>query len=176
MTQRNMEKEIVNRVANSQLLTLDLETFYPKGPRFEVDISQWLEEGLILRETHFRNALKAYDWETYRGGFVAIHCSTDAIVPAWAYMLIGTALRGIAKKSIVGSSESLETLLFAEALETLDLDAFKGRPVIIKGCSNLPVPPSAYVWACQRVEEVARSVMYGEACSSVPIFKKTQSR
>lgn len=168
-----MEKEIVNRVAKSKLITLDLEAFYPKGPRFEIDLSQWLEEGLILRETHFRNALKQHSWETYRGGFVAIHCSTDAIVPAWANMLVGSYLSGIAKTTIVGSAEDLETVLFAESLKTLDLDALKDRPVIIKGCSNLPVPASAYLWATQRIQKVARSVMYGEACSSVPIYKKS---
>jgi hypothetical protein len=168
-----MEKEIVNRVANSKLITLDLETFYPKGTRFEIDLSQWLDEGLILREAIFRNSLKAHAWEAYQDGFVAINCSTDAIIPAWAYMLVGANLEGIAKTTIIGSLENLETVLFAESLKSLDLNTLKGRPVIIKGCSHLPVPPSAYVWATQRIMEVAKSVMYGEACSSVPIVKKT---
>ncbi|MDM9629999.1 DUF2480 family protein [Robiginitalea aurantiaca] len=168
-----MEKEIVNRVAKSKLTTLDLETFYPRGPRFEIDLSQWLDEGLILRETPFRNALKEHQWESYKDGYVAVHCSTDAIVPVWAYMLAGNYLKGIARETVVGSLEVLETILFREALSTIDLESLKDRPVIIKGCSNVPVPASAYVWAIQRIQEVAKSVMFGEACSSVPLFKRT---
>ncbi|MGB5652201.1 MAG: DUF2480 family protein [Robiginitalea sp.] len=167
-----MEKEIVNRVAKSKLITLDLEDFYPKGDRYEIDLSQWLEHGLILRETPFRNALKGHSWEMYRDGFVAITCHSDAIVPAWAYMLVSAYLTEIAKTTVVGSLENLETVLFKDSLNALDLQTLKDRPVIIKGCSNLPVPPSAYVWAAQRIQTVAKSVMYGEACSSVPIFKK----
>ena len=168
-----MEKEIVNRVAKSKLVTLDLEKLYPKGARFELDLSQWLEEGLILREASFRNALKEHPWETYENGHVAIYCSTDAIIPAWAYMLAGSYLSGIAATTLAGTPEDLETVLFKEALKTIDLEALRDRPVIIKGCSNLPVPLSAYVWASQLVQQVAKSVMYGEACSSVPIYKKS---
>jgi hypothetical protein len=167
-----MEGEIVNRVAKSPLITLDLEAFYPTGERFGIDLSQWLEEGLLLREQQFRDALKTHSWETYREGYVYLYCSTDAIVPAWAFMLIASYLQGIAREVVVGSRELLETLMFRKRLKTMDLEAYRNRPVIIKGCSNLPVPPSAYVWALQKVQEVARSVMYGEACSSVPLFKK----
>ena len=167
-----MEGEIVNRVAKSPLITLDLEAFYPEGNRFGIDLSQWLEEGLILREQQFRDALKGHDWEVYSDGYVHLYCSTDAIVPAWAFMLIGSYLKGITREVVVGSRELLETLLFRKGLKTMDLEAYRDRPVIIKGCSNLPVPSSAYVWALQQVQEVARSVMYGEACSAVPIFKK----
>lgn len=167
-----MEGEIVNRVANSQLVTLDLEALYPRGDRFTIDLSQWLEEGLLLRERDFREALKAHDWEAYRDGYVSVFCSTGAIVPAWAYMLAGSCLQGIAKMAVIGPPDTLETLLFQQVLDRLDLEPFRDRPVIIKGCSELPVPPSAYVWALQRVQEVARSVMYGEACSSVPLYKK----
>jgi hypothetical protein len=168
-----MKEEIVNRVAGSKLLTLDLEELYPRGQRFRVDLSQWLEEGLILREKEFRNALKAHDWETYRDGFVALSCSSDAIVPAWAYMLSGSNLKPVARKVVVGSSEAMETLLFNECLEKLDLEPYRDRPVVIKGCSKLPVPLSAYLWALQRLQDVARSVMFGEACSAVPLFKKS---
>jgi hypothetical protein len=167
-----MEGEIVNRVSKSKLVTLDLEEFYPKGERFHIDISQWLEEGFLLRERDFRDALKAHDWQAYTGGFVSMDCSTDAIVPAWAYMLLGSYLEGIAREVVVGTPQFLETILFRRQLKDLDVEAYRDLPVIIKGCSNLPVPGSAYVWAIQKVQQVARSVMYGEACSSVPLFKK----
>lgn len=168
-----MEGKIVNRVANSKLLTLDLEELYPRGDRYVIDICQWLEEGFILREKPFRQSLKEHPWDTYKKGYVALYCSSDAIIPAWAYMLISSYLNPLAKRVVVGSPEVLETLLFRECLEDLDLEPFRNRPVIIKGCSELPVPPSAYVWALQRLQEVAKSVMYGEACSSVPIYKKS---
>ena len=167
-----MEGEIVNRVSKSPLVTLDLEEYYPKGERCGIDLSQWLEEGLILREKGFRDALEAHDWEAYRDTYVYLFCSTDAIVPAWAFMLISAHLQGIACDVVVGSRELLETVVFSKSLEALDPEAYRDRPVIIKGCSNLPVPPSAYLWALQEVQNVARSVMYGEACSAVPIYKK----
>jgi hypothetical protein len=168
-----MEKEIVNRVSKSPLVTLDLEEYYPKGERFGIDMSQWLEEGLILREKEFRESLKAHDWETYRDAYIYLYCSTDAIVPAWAYMLIGSYLQEVAGEVVVGPREQLETVVFRKRLEELDTEAYRDRPVIIKGCSNLPVPPSAYLWALQDIQKVARSVMYGEACSAVPLFKKS---
>lgn len=167
-----MKEEIVNRVAKSPLVTMDLEALYPRGPRHVIDLSQWLEEGLILREKAFREALKGHEWNTYANGYVSIHCSTDAIVPAWAYMLVASYLAGLAKDIVVGSPELLETVLFSRVLQRMDLAPFRDRPVIIKGCSELPVPPSAYVWALQKVQEVAKSVMYGEACAAVPLFKK----
>ena len=167
-----MEREIVNRVSKSKLVTLDLEELYPKGTRFHIDISQWLEEGFLLREKDFRDALKAHDWEAYKDGYVSMDCSTEAIVPAWAYMLLGSYLEGVAREVVVGPREFLDTVLFRKRLKDLDLEAYRDLPVIIKGCSNLPVPASAYVWAIQRVQQVARSVMYGEACSSVPLYKK----
>lgn len=167
-----MDGEIVNRVSQSKLVTLDLEELYPKGKRFHIDISQWLEEGFLLREKGFRQALKSHDWHQYNEAFVSMGCSTDAIVPAWAYMLLGSYLEGNARKVVVGTPEFLETLLFRERLEDLDLEPYRDLPVVIKGCSHLPVPQSAYVWALQQVQQVARSVMYGEACSAVPLFKK----
>ena len=167
-----MEGEIVNRVAKSKLLTLDLEELYPGGERFGIDLSQWLEEGFVLREAEFRSAVKAHNWEEYREAYVHLFCSTDAIVPAWAYMLVGAYLQPVAREVVVGSRELLETTLFKRRLEALDLDPYRDRPVIVKGCSRLPVPPSAYVWALQKVQEVARTVMYGEACSAVPIYKR----
>jgi hypothetical protein len=166
-----MEGEIVNRVAKSALVTLDLESLYPEGERYVIDLSQWLEEGLLLREKDFRNALKEHDWKAYKDGYVSIYCSTEAIVPAWAYMLTGAYLEGTARRVVVGPPDVMETLLFQEVLESLDLEPYRDRPVIIKGCSKLPVPLSAYVWALQGIQKIAKSVMYGEACSAVPLFK-----
>ena len=170
-----MEGEIVNRVAKSSLKTLDLEALYPSGPRISLDISDWLEEGLILREKAFRDALARENWENYEGSFVALHCSTDAIVPAWAYLLISSYLQPFAHKIVVGSQTLLETVLFQEALAEIDLEEYRDKPIIIKGCSHLPVPPSAYLMALDRIREIARSVQYGEACSSVPIFRRKKS-
>ncbi len=170
------EGEIVNRVANSPLITLDLETYYPKGRRAGIDISQWLEEGLLLREKPFREALKNEDWEKHSGSFIHLYCSTDAIVPAWAYLLITSYLQPFASQVVVGSSELLETVLFQEAIAGIDPEEYRDKPVIIKGCSHLPVPNSAYVMALSRIQEVARSVQYGEACSSVPLYKNRTLR
>lgn len=167
-----MEGEIVNRVAKSSLKTLDLEALYPKGPRLSLDISQWLEEGLILREKPFREALQQEDWKKYEGSFVALHCSTDAIVPAWAYLLISSYLQAVVQKVVVGSQTLLETILFQDALAEIDIEEYRDKPIIIKGCSHLPVPPSAYLMALERIGNVARAIHYGEACSSVPILRR----
>lgn len=167
-----MAGEIVNRVSKSPLVTLDLEELYPEGPRFGIDISQWLEEGFILREKPFRDALAAYDWAQYRDGYVHLFSTTEAIVPAWAYLLISSYLNPLARLVVVGSRELMDTLLFREALSALDLETYRDKPVIIKGCSRVPVPPSAYVWALERIQEVARLVHFGEACSSVPISRR----
>ncbi|QNJ97347.1 DUF2480 family protein [Constantimarinum furrinae] len=167
-----MEGEIVNRVANSVLVTIDLEELYPEGERCVIDISQWLLEGLILKEKDYRASVKEHDWSQYRGQFVTLRCSTDAIVPAWAYMLISVQLAPYAEKVVIGSLEDLETILFSEIIDAVDLSAYKDKPVIIKGCSNKPVPPNAYVLLTQKLQPIAKSIMYGEACSSVPLYKR----
>lgn len=164
--------EIVNRVAQSKLMTLDLEEFYPEGTRLQIDIKDWLFEGLILREKEFRNQISEHDWEQYKDAYVAIFCSTEAIIPGWAYMLISTKLQPYAKKVVVGSLENMETILFQTIIEEMNVSEFKDKPVIIKGCSNKPVPPNAYLWATLKLQPVAKSIMYGEACSSVPLFKR----
>ena len=167
-----MPDEIINRVAQSKLITFDLEDYYPEGKRVVLDIKNWLFEGFILKEKEFREAISEHDWEQYEGAFVALHCSTDAIIPGWANMLIASKLQPYAKKIIVGSLEQLETTLYQSAIEAIDVLPFQDKSVIIKGCSNLPVPPNAYVWITAKIQTVAKSVMYGEACSSVPLFKK----
>jgi len=164
--------EIVNRVAGSVLQVFDLEDYYPEGERVPLDISQWLWEGFVLREKEFREALKTHDWQQYQGKYVALHCSTDAIVPAWAYMLVTVYLQPFAKKIVQGKKENIDILLYQEILDNLDYTAYSGKPVIIKGCSRKPVPQEAYVMAAQKLMPFAKSIMFGEACSSVPLYKK----
>lgn len=167
-----MEKEIINRVAQSQLMTFDLEDYYPKGERKVLDIKDWLFEGIILREKEFRAHVEAHDWTAYQDTYVAVTCSTDAIVPGWANMLVASKLVPFAKKVVVGSLEDLETSLYQTILENLDISEFVDKPVIIKGCSRKPVPSNAYIMAVAKIQQVAKSIMYGEACSSVPLFKR----
>ncbi|MET6989624.1 DUF2480 family protein [Sediminicola arcticus] len=164
--------EIVNRVAKSTLITFNLEDHYPKGDRVLLDIKDWLYEGFILREKDFRAAITSHNWEQYKDAYVALTCSSDAIVPGWAYMLIATELQPYAKKMLIGDLEQLESSLYQSIIEKLDLSEYKDKPVIIKGCSNRPVPPNAYLWITSKMQTVAKSVMYGEACSSVPLFKR----
>lgn len=169
-----MEKEIVNRVANSKLVSFDLEELYPNGQRLQFDISPWLLEGIVLREKEFRQYVKNHDWAQYQNTYVALYCTTDAIVPAWAYMLIATKLAQFAIKTVTGTLENLETAIYAELIENLNLEPYKDKAVIVKGCSHLPVPASAYVHICAKLQPVVKSIMYGEACSSVPLYKKSK--
>ncbi|CAL2062194.1 DUF2480 family protein [Tenacibaculum sp. 190524A05c] len=166
-----MAEEIVNRVANSKLVTIDLEDFYPSGQRVKFDISDWLFEGLLLREKDFRDQVKNHDWSQYKDAYVALGCSTDAIIPSWAYLLLSTQLNPFAKKVIVGDLELLETVLFSEIIGNLEVDSFQGKPVIIKGCANKAIPQSAYSFLIERIQPAAKSIMFGEACSTVPLFK-----
>ena len=167
-----MENEIINRVANSVLEVFDLEDYYQVGTRTQIDISQWLLEGFLLKEKDFREALKHHDWAQYQNHFVAIHCATEAIVPAWATILVTTYLTPFAKKIVSGNLIDLETALYQEILPTLDYSPYQDKPVIIKGCSKKPVPESAYILAVQKLQPFAKSIMYGEACSAVPLYKK----
>ena len=167
-----MAEEIINRVANSKLVTFNLEDYYPKGERILFDIKDWLLEGFVLREKEFRQTAKDHDWSQYEGKYVALTCSSDAIIPGWAYMLLSTHLAPFSRKTVVGDLEMLETVLYTEILSNLDVSQYEGLPVIIKGCSQKPVPQNAYLQLINKLQPVARSIMYGEACSSVPLFKK----
>ena len=167
-----MPEEIINRVAKSKLITLNLEDFYPDGERVALDIKSWLFQGLILKEKKFRETLKNYNWSKFKNQYVAVFCSSEAIVPAWAYMLVQTHLNGISKKTVFGTLETLETVLFCSIIDNMDLAFCEEKPVIIKGCSEKPVPQNAYLLLLEKLQPVARSIMYGEACSSVPLFKK----
>lgn len=167
-----MADEIINRVANSKLKVIDLEDYYPNGKRVLFDITDWLLEGLVLREKEFRAFVAQHNWSQYQDCYVALHCSTDAIVPDWAYMLIAIELETYAKLSIIGDLNELESLLYAEIIANLDLSEYKDSPVIIKGCSNKPVPSNALILLSQKLKPVAKTIMFGEACSSVPLFRK----
>lgn len=169
-----MQEEIINRVANSKLVTFDLEKIYPKGERVSFDISQWLMEGIVLREGEFREKAAAHNWSQYSDQYVALFCSTDAIVPGWAYLLISLHLAPFAAKVTVGTLEEMESILFAEIIQNMDFSEYKDKPVIIKGCAHKPIPQNAYVLLAQKLQPVAKSIMYGEACSSVPLFKRKQ--
>ncbi|WP_299556753.1 DUF2480 family protein [Seonamhaeicola sp.] len=166
-----MADEIINRVANSKLVTLDLEDFYPEGKRILFDIKDWLFEGFVLREKDFRAQVKAFDWSKYQDSYIALTCSTDAIIPGWAYMLLTIHLEPYARKVVVGDLETLETSVYHDIINDLKVDEYKDKPVIIKGCTNKPVPQNAYIMLTNKLKPVAKSIMYGEACSSVPLYK-----
>ena len=166
-----MANEIVNRVANSQLKTIDLEDFYPKGTRTVIDIKNWLFHEQILKETDFREHLKNHDWSKYKDAYVALTCSSDAIIPSWAFMLIATYVSPFAKKIVVGNLADLETSIFQDLISHFDIEDFVGKPVIIKGCSNKPIPETAYIQLIEKLQPIVKSIMFGEACSTVPLFK-----
>ncbi|MDF4201583.1 DUF2480 family protein [Maribacter sp. SA7] len=167
-----MQDEIVNKVAQSKLITFNLEDYYPQGNRVVLDIKDWLFEGFILKEKEFRAFVDAHDWSQYEGAYVAMHCSTDAIVPGWAYLLLSVKLSGIAKKAIQGTLVDLETSIYQSIIENIDISEYQDKLVIIKGCSNKPVPANAYLFLSERLKPVVKSIMYGEACSSVPLYKR----
>ncbi|MBS7786117.1 DUF2480 family protein [Flavobacterium sp. CYK-55] len=166
-----MSDEIINRVANSALEVFDLEDYYTKGVRVEIDLAQWLWEGFVLKEKEFRTALNEYDWSQHQDQLVALKCSTDAIIPAWAYVLVTTFLSPFTAKIVQGNLEDLETALYQEVLPKIDYSIYQDKPVILKGCSKKPVPMSAYLMAVQEIQKYAKSIMYGEACSAVPLYK-----
>jgi hypothetical protein len=166
-----MPDNIINRVANSKLITIDLEDYYPTGKRVVFDIKDWLFEGFVLREKDFRSQVSEYDWSQHQDHYVALTCSSDAIIPGWAYLLLSIQLEPYVKKTIVGTLENLETSIYQDILNDLDLSPFEGKPIIIKGCSNKPVPQNAYIMLSNKIKPIAKSIMYGEACSSVPLFK-----
>jgi len=165
-------EEIVNRVANSALGVFDLEDYYPEGTRVQIDLSQWLLEGFLLREKDFRAELIQHNWSQYQDQYVAVSCSTDAIIPAWATILVTTYLSPYAKKVIVGNIQDLDVTLYTEILSKIDYTVYQDKPVILKGCSKKPVPENAYILAAQYLRPFAKSIMYGEACSAVPLYKR----
>lgn len=167
-----MADEIINRVANSKLITVNLEDYYPQGHRVLFDIKDWLFEGFVLREKDFRTQVAEFDWSQYQGAYIALTCSSDAIIPGWAYMLLSIQLEPFAKKIIIGTLDNLETAIYQDIINVLDISDFKDKPIIIKGCSKKPVPQNAYIMLANKLQPFAKSIMYGEACSSVPLYKK----
>jgi len=166
------EEQIINKVAASTLITFDLEEYFQPGERILFDIKDQLFQGLIIREKDFRDFIKNHDWAQYQHQFVAIHCSVDAIVPTWAYMLLAISLQPYARKVIFGSLDDLEISLFQERLALVDWSQFKDAKVVIKGCSKVNVPVAVYVEATNKLRPYASSLMFGEPCSTVPLFKK----
>jgi len=169
-----MQDEIINRVANSKLVSINLEDYYPQGKRVLFDIKDWLFEGLVLREKDFREQVKQFNWSQYENAYVALTCSSDAIIPAWAFILISLQLQPFAKKTVIGTLELLETSIFQDVLNNLDVSEYTNKSIIIKGCSKKPVPQNAYIMLANKLKPFAQSIMYGEACSSVPLFKNKQ--
>lgn len=167
-------EEIINKVANSKLVTIDLEDYYPKGNRVLFDIKQWLFHELILKEKDFRESINEYDWSSLQDSYVALTCSADAIIPSWAYILITTKAAPFAKKIVVGDLTLLETVIYQEIIQNFEVEPLKGRPVIIKGCANKPIPSTAYTQLIEKIMPFANSIMYGEACSTVPLYKKNK--
>jgi len=166
-----LHKEIINRVTNSKLVTIDLEEFYPLGERILFDIKDWLFEGVVLKEKEFRESVKKHDWSQYQDAFVALHSSTDAIIPSWAYLLITTNLAPYTKRVVVGDIDKIESILFNEIINKLDVTFFKDKLILVKGCATKPIPETAYVQLIEKLIPVASSIMYGEACSNVPLYK-----
>ncbi|MFK5880154.1 MAG: DUF2480 family protein [Flavobacteriaceae bacterium] len=164
-------KEIKNRVAESKLVTIDLEDYYPQGKRVVFDIKDWLFQELILKEKDFRDQVQNHNWSQYQNYFVALTCSVDAIIPSWAYLLITSHLSPFTQRIIVGNLVELETAIFQDIISTLPIDGYKDKPIIIKGCSNKPIPETAYIQLISKLIPIAKSVMFGEACSTVPLFK-----
>ncbi len=166
-----IQENIVNKVAQSGLVTLDPAAFYPAGDRVVYDIKDNLFHGLILKEKDFREFVKAHDWAQYKGKNVAITCTADAIVPAWAYMLLANRLAPYAREVVFGDAAVMETVLFEKAMAGADMEQYRGQRVVIKGCGDTEVPTSAYVELTKRLTPIVKSLMFGEPCSTVPIYK-----
>jgi Protein of unknown function (DUF2480) len=168
-----MSDVIVNKVAESGLITLDLEEYYPKGEIVEFDLKEFLFHGLILKEKDFREAMKAHSWDQYSGKNVAVFCSADAIIPAWAFMLVASNLQPVAADIFFGNKKEMLKHLFLKNIEQINPDIFAGQRVIIKGCGDAFIGEYAYLDITKKLRPVVKSLMYGEACSAVPVYKKS---
>ena len=167
-----MSDVIVNKVAESGLITLDLEQYYPKGDILVFDLKDYLFMGLILKEKDFRAALQSHDWSQYQDKNVAVVCSVDAVIPVWAYMLVGAYLQPVAKEIVFGSQDELIKQVLLKNIRQIDVSEFADKRVVVKGCGELPIGEYAYMEVTQKLRPVAKSIMYGEPCSTVPVYKK----
>jgi hypothetical protein len=169
------QDQIVNKVANSALVTFDLEHYYQPGERVLLDIKGQLYQELILKEKDFRDFIRQHDWAAYQDKYVALTCTADAIVPTWAYMLVSIALQPYAKQVVFGTLEELETAIFKKSLEKVDWSSFQNAKIVVKGCSKVDVPVAIYVEATNNLRPYAASIMFGEPCSTVPLYKKPKN-
>ncbi|MDU0808855.1 DUF2480 family protein [Aquirufa regiilacus] len=167
-------EDIVNKVKQSGLIQIDLESLRPAGERVFFDIAPQLYMGLALREKDFRTFIQTHDWAQYDGKHVAIACSEDAIIPTWAYMLVSSSLTNHAATIVFGNLADLEKTLFDQVIQHMDLAEFEDGKIVIKGCSKEAVPLDAYVTLTNRLRPIARSIFFGEPCSTVPIYKKAK--
>jgi hypothetical protein len=168
----DIQENIINKVAQSGLVTLDPAAFYPPGERVIYDIKDNLYMELILKEKDFREFVKTHDWSQYQDKNVGITCTADAIVPAWAYMLIANRLAPYAREVVFGDKAVLETVLFEKAMAGIDIEQYRDQRIVIKGCGDIDVPVSAYVELTKKLTPVTKSIMFGEPCSTVPIYKR----
>jgi hypothetical protein len=169
-----LNQPLVNRVANSSLVTIDLEEMYPAGEIVPFDLKGFLFMELILKEKDFREALNALDWEQYRDKNLAVFCSTDAIIPLWAYMLVATHAAPFVRDIGLCEPADFVEKSFLKKIAAMDLQAYEGKRLVIKGCSDKPVPAAAYLEITHRLQPVALSIMFGEPCSTVPVYKRAK--
>ena len=167
-----MENIIINKVAESALTSLDLEEYYPKGETAVFDLKDHLFMGLILKEKDFRTALQTFDWEQFRNKNVAITCSVDAIIPMWAYMLVASYLSPVAKEVVFGEEKNILNTLLVRNISHIKGEDYTGKRVVVKGCGDVPIPEAAYVEITNKLRPFVKSLMYGEPCSTVPIYKR----
>ena len=163
--------EIKNKIAESGLVNFDISDLVPKGKRIGIDIKDFLWEGLILKEKDFREKIKNIDTEVYKDAFVYIYCSEDAVIPLWAYFLITSQITTVTKKIVFGNREDLDILLMHNAIQTYDFTELQDKRVLVKGCSEQEIPQNAYIELVEQLKPIVKSLMFGEACSNVPIFK-----
>jgi len=167
-----MENEITNRVENSNLIQVNLDDYYLEGERVIFDVKTWLKDDIILIEKEFRNFVNEHDWSIYKNKYVAVVCSADAIVPLWAFMLVASKIKPFGLKVVFGAKSALEQAIFRDVLSTFDFTQFQDKNVIVKGCGKFPIPESIFVDFSVKLQDYAKNIMFGEACSTVPLYKK----
>lgn len=167
-----MSETFVNKVAESGLISFDLEEYYPKGEIKTFDLKEYLFMGLILKEKEFRAALQSTDWPAYQDAYVAITCTADAVIPMWAYMLVASYLQPFAKEVVFGDEKKLVSTLLLKNLAAVKGEDYTDQRVVVKGCGEVEIPETAYVEITNKLRPFVKSIMYGEPCSTVPIYKK----